>query len=703
MATVVCHSTNTRCLFTVATHFKYSVSEVDRMAVRENEIWNPDHEQELLRLVHDDTYRIEKVGDFVTKWPAIAHYLGRTVKSVKRKYDKLFKKQQQQQQMLQQQQEQQEPQQEPQQQNVVQFDEQGSFPEGMKQYYPADMVRMGGTSQPYDGDMPQDDMAAFMQQGGYAQPYIAPMYSAEMQGAMFQPQYDSMAYMPHMKPPPPKNDKSFWKDSELAELLRLCREEEYRQHVTGSKDLNWQVIADIFGRGKRSVQRKYENLKSATFAADGTLILPRNLGKKWSKAEVNELMKIADPDNSSYRFKIFGSHKIDWRVFGEYFGRSHEAVAYKFSYEKNSDERLNGPSGPKKHVKAKHETSYKDMAIKALQFLGGQGTSSQMCDFISQDELFAPQLDQSIVSGKKTLQRWKHGVRSALNAFDIFNKTEGTFKGEAVWVLNLPENYLEEAEKKSKRRKPQSHQKRKRKSTVENESGEEFAREVLTQMAQNKTVQKKSKKKKNQQAEQALHDDAVQQAMHYALENDGTQLPLNIQQILDSSATAEQLSMLPPEQLAMLQQQIDQGNFAMNMMAYMPGDGNQHSMVDPSHHMFQGRHGFSGYDPQYDHQQRHTMNTHDGHQVPFLNGMHMGQHSMHPGGMLQMHPGPDYPMYNPYGAYMSYQYPDTSQHHYQVEQYSQGGMGGVYMPMHGQQPHSLDQQQYDDHDGRHRA
>lgn len=663
------------------------------MAMRDNEPWNPDQEQELLRLVHDDVYRIENIGDFTTKWPPIAHYLGRTVKSVKRKYDKLFKQQRNYQQ----------------EQNMGHFDAQGSIPEGMQQFYPADMMMMGGMAQAYGAVEITPDMAAIMQQGGYAAPYGSSVYPSEMQAAMYPPHYGTVTHRGNNNSnsivKPPKNDKSFWKDSELAELIKLGRDEEYREHVTGEKSLDWQAIADYFGRGKRSVQRKFENLKDSKLASDGTLVLPRNLGKKWSKAEVDELMKIADPDDSSYRFELFGNDKIDWRVLADYFGRSYEAVAYKYSYEKNSDESLNDPSRQKKHAKAKHETSYKDMAIKALQHLGGEGTSGQMCDFISQDELFAPQLDPSIVSGKKTLQRWKHGVRSALNAFEIFEKSDRTYKGEAVWILNLPNNYVQENKsgmtkykQRTNTRKQLASAKRKKKKAEENKSGEDFAREVLTQMAQNKTIEKKKKKARDSEnGEQTRKNEESLPPEQQRIDNDMAQAPVNLQQILDSSATAEQLSMLPPEHLAMLQHQIDQGNFAMNMAAYMsPGEGNQGGMMDPHHQGFheQHQHGFpASYDNQYDAQQRHLMDPNDGHHMPLIPGVHLNQRqSMHP--MLHMqHAGTDYSMYNPHGAYMSYQYPDPPQHqqHYQQDTFGQGNLG-VYMPMHPSGQHSPEQE-----------
>ena len=59
--------------------------------------------------------------------------------------------------------------------------------------------------------------------------------------------------------------------------------------------------------------------------------------------------------------------QVDWRAFGQHFGRSYESVSYKYSYVKNTG-RTGHEAGTKaKHAKAKHETSYKEMAIFALQ------------------------------------------------------------------------------------------------------------------------------------------------------------------------------------------------------------------------------------------------------------------------------------------------------------------------------------------------
>ncbi|KAL6784006.1 hypothetical protein ACKKBG_A04400 [Auxenochlorella protothecoides x Auxenochlorella symbiontica] len=77
------------------------------------------------------------------------------------------------------------------------------------------------------------------------------------------------------------------------------------------------------------------------------------------------------------------------------------------------------------------------MAVWALQQLpGSDGTSGQMCTCIMTNPQYIPQLDTAIVSGKKTLQRWKHGMRSALNAFNMFVKTGSVREGEVVWRLD---------------------------------------------------------------------------------------------------------------------------------------------------------------------------------------------------------------------------------------------------------------------------
>jgi hypothetical protein len=236
--------------------------------------------------------------------------------------------------------------------------------------------------------------------------------------------------------PTPKNDRVFWKVYEQEELLKLVEDERYRRDTLGTESVDWELIAKQLGRGRRSVMRKYDNLKGCSIApGGGSVILPANDGKKWSEEEVDELRRLCD--DPMYRQSLFGPEhreKIDWRRMGIHFERSYESVSYKYSYIKNTDQRMGDKP---KHSKAKHETSYKDMAIWALAAIGGEGTSGKICDKIESKEEFSRQLDRAIVSGKKTLQRWKHGVRSALNAFGMFHKTERISDGEVVWIMDM--------------------------------------------------------------------------------------------------------------------------------------------------------------------------------------------------------------------------------------------------------------------------
>lgn len=259
-------------------------------------------------------------------------------------------------------------------------------------------------------------------------------YAAVQAGMMGMGQHAQQAATPPPPPgpalPAPTNDRRFWQEGEQQELLRLASDPGYRQQALGVSELNWESIAKHLGRGKRSVQRKYDNLKNSA-NQDGGVSLPVNDGKKWATEEVQELVKLVeDPAHLKERLQL---DKVDWRILGVHFGRSYEAVSYKYSYVKNT-----GRTDAKaKHAKAKHDTSYKEMAITALQALpGAEGTSSQICQVIAARPDYAPQLDLAIVSGKKTLQRWKHGVRSALNAFLVFRKTALVREGEVVWQLD---------------------------------------------------------------------------------------------------------------------------------------------------------------------------------------------------------------------------------------------------------------------------
>ena len=231
-----------------------------------------------------------------------------------------------------------------------------------------------------------------------------------------------------------KKDKMFWDPEEQKQLVRLVEDANYRRSVIGIEVLDWQVIANYLGRGKRSAQRKYYNIRDANGGSEGTanISLPENDGKRWSPAEVQELIKLVE--DKDYCMRKLGIDHADWKVLGKHFGRSHESVSYKYSYIKNREKCSDRYSKP---MRAKDRVSYKVMAVEALRTLGGQGTSSQICDVIADIPKFEQHLDKRIVSGKRTLQKWKHGVRSALNAFDLFNKTDRVSNGEAVWELDL--------------------------------------------------------------------------------------------------------------------------------------------------------------------------------------------------------------------------------------------------------------------------
>ncbi|KDD71410.1 hypothetical protein H632_c5090p0, partial [Helicosporidium sp. ATCC 50920] len=180
------------------------------------------------------------------------------------------------------------------------------------------------------------------------------------------------------------------------------------------------------------------------------LPLPANDGKKWSAEEVVELLRLGE--DPAYLKERLDLDKVDWRQLGAHFGRSYESVSYKFSYVKNTGR----TEAKTKHAKAKHETSYKEMAVWALQQLpNADGTSGQICSVIVTNLAFSPQLDTAIVSGKKTLQRWKHGVRSALNAFAMFRKTGAMRDGEVVWRLDhdaLSQEQAMQAERAARQR-----------------------------------------------------------------------------------------------------------------------------------------------------------------------------------------------------------------------------------------------------------
>jgi hypothetical protein len=658
------------------------------MATMDNEPWPEEQENELLRLASDDLYRHSRLGHFTTKWPPIAHHFGRTVKSVRRKYDSLVTYQSGQ-------------------VPPSAFDGQmytqmgGYYPQGMQ---PGQIMAPTGMMTYIPPGVSPEEFSAYIQQQ-QQQSYIYgfdPSQFVEANAQMHQmdqQQREAPRGKSKARAAPPKNDKVFWKDEEQAKLLRLVRSGKYRLEVLGNQAMDWDAIADHLGRGKRSVMRKYENIKNTKVSEDGTLLLPPNDGKKWSDEEVKELMKLADPDDPSYRKERFGITKVDWRKFGEHFGRSYESVAYKYSYSRNV---VKNPAVAKKHMKAKHETSYKDMAISALQTLGGEGTSGQICNVIGLNPVFAPQLDLSVVSGKKTLKRWVHGIRSALNAFDMFEKTDIIFENEAVWRLD--EAKVSEAARNSQKRSRQKSSagggkrkvpKRQKEQTSKDgqDSEEAGAQEVLAQMAKTKTLSEMN----GAMAPVNENNAGERQSIAYVpIQNEASKLPL-LQQILENpSATAEQLSMLPAEQLALLQQQIDQGNFNINMMPYMfQGDQNESNLPNPQHGMYD-HHPYPAFEQQYD-QQQYIEHLAAGHvdpsaaqQMAYFQNVPMGQSL----GMQMQHmqQGYDYPMYNPYAPFPS-QYPYDQQHQYGAPPGHYPGSG--MMNMGGYQTHGSHPDQYD--------
>lgn len=68
---------------------RLTTASVDAQATKSDEAWNPEEEEELVKLVAHEDYRKVRLGDTTTKWAPIAAHFSRTVKAVKRKFDKL--------------------------------------------------------------------------------------------------------------------------------------------------------------------------------------------------------------------------------------------------------------------------------------------------------------------------------------------------------------------------------------------------------------------------------------------------------------------------------------------------------------------------------------------------------------------------------------------------------------------------------------
>ena len=137
----------------------------------------------------------------------------------------------------------------------------------------------------------------------------------------------SLTVAPHQPLPQwtgPEKNRNFWKSEEQQELLRLVQDAAYRQQILGSSEISWESIAKHLGRGKRSVQRKYDNLKgtaaAAAAAAGATAALPSNDGKKWAPEEVAELMRLVeDPLYLKQTLgldKVGGAGEVGWGQCG---------------------------------------------------------------------------------------------------------------------------------------------------------------------------------------------------------------------------------------------------------------------------------------------------------------------------------------------------------------------------------------------------
>ena len=286
---------------------------------------------------------------------------------------------------------------------------------------------------------------------------------------------------------------AYWSDEETIRLLRLVRDEEYRESVTGSLALDWANVGACLGRGARAAKRKFDNLADVEIAPipggdEYALILPVNEGKKWKEEELIELLQLGDPMNASFRQEKIGVPHIDWWRIARYFGRSRNSVTYKFSYEENaiqnndesnagvggvgSADRLDGRTGvdgageaggnggvdsaggpgglhgpPRssndKKGHGKHNPmgiSYKSMAIAAffqVDPVNLEATSTQICEYIEGNVEYAQHLDRSSMPGKKNSPRWKHGIRSSLYKYPYFIKTGRNASNEIIWRLDV--------------------------------------------------------------------------------------------------------------------------------------------------------------------------------------------------------------------------------------------------------------------------
>ena len=427
----------------------------------------------------------------------------------------------------------------------------------------------------------------------------------------------------------------YWTDAETIHLLQLGRDKLYRETFTGSRTLDWAAIGLSLGRGARAAKRKFDNLQHVDIAPkpDGNgfmLVLPANEGKKWSDEEVIELLTLGDPTNAAYRQEKLGTADIDWKTIARYFRRSRDAVAHKFQYEtekcqpgKNeirpgpngdAEDGMNGPglgasSSRKRHPSA---PSYESMTISALcnvQPLSLEATSKQ---YIEGNPEYAPYLDRSILPGKKSVPRWKHGVRSALYAYSYFINTDRKDGTDIIWRLDVQ---VAEATKRQQqeRRKAASINKAAREERKRNN----LAKNVATACRKIAAISEAVKNRKMRIASAASQrvarigdgsgksdgdsdeddrgvsgggrdDNGISdgrdsdhgvRALYTAatgvplphmgvgrLHRPGSDAeanqpsgPITLQQILEQSMTADQLAQLSPEQLADLQNQLNAG------------------------------------------------------------------------------------------------------------------------------------------------
>ena len=426
----------------------------------------------------------------------------------------------------------------------------------------------------------------------------------------------------------------YWTDAETIHLLQLGRDEKYREKITGSRTMDWAAIGLSLGRGARAAKRKFDNLQCVEIAPrpDGKgfmLVRPENEGKKWSDEEVIELLQLVDPTNALYRQEKLGAPDVDWKSIARHFRRSRDAVAYKFQYEtasfqpgKNeirpgpdgegfggdpnvgSGDNVDGTNGPEvgtSKARKRHPLapSYQSMAISALYNVQPQSleaTSRQICAYIESNPEYAPLLDRSIMPGKKSVPRWKQGIRSALYAYSYFINTDRKDGSDIIWRLDL--EVLESTNRQRQERRMIASINR---AAKEERRKSKLARDVATAynkvLAINEAVMNKKLRIAHMASQQVtrLRDGNGDSDGESDGESDGdtgndsdhgvrapdntasgatiplrgagleaeanhTSAPITLQQILEQSITAAQLAQLSsPGLLADLQNQLDVG------------------------------------------------------------------------------------------------------------------------------------------------